>query len=242
MNKSCRFVAWMLLPLPAVVGAAASDPFPSPSLPPAFEKRASSSLLFDAADRQSALSEQVQARNDGQSRIFSGGPRLHFGALPDNLALLDPLGPMLNEHSRRFLSSAEFEKKIGRAVGIVTIGILRENRPRHLDRHDPLVELLLVDEARAQRRPGAGSGLRAGRSWRSARRDHTRYAGPGRSPASATAPSARRCACGSARCRAAQCSSKLRMPSASRRALCRKLWAIIGLNTFSSKLPWRRRR
>ena len=27
------------------------------------------------------------------------------------------------------------------------------------------------------------------------------------------------------------------MPSASRRALCRKLWAIIGLNTFSSKLP-----
>jgi hypothetical protein len=127
MNKSCRFVAWMLLPLPAVVGAAASDPFPSPSLPPAFEKRASSSLLFDAADRQSALSEQVQARNDGQSRIFSGGPRLHFGALPDNLALLDPLGPMLNEHSRRFLSSAEFEKKIGRAVGIVTIGILREN-------------------------------------------------------------------------------------------------------------------
>jgi hypothetical protein len=127
MNKSCRFVAWMLLPLPAVVGAAASDPFPSSSLPPAFEKRASSSLLFDAADRQSALSEQVQARNDGQSRIFSGGPRLHFGALPDNLALLDPLGPMLNEHSRRFLSSAEFEKKIGRAVGIVTIGILREN-------------------------------------------------------------------------------------------------------------------
>ena len=125
MNKSCRLVAWMLLPLPAVAGAAASDPFPSSSLPPAFEKRASSSLLFDAADRQSALSEQLQTRNEG--RTFSGGPRLHFGALPDNLSLLDPLGPMLNEHSKRFLSSAEFEKKIGRAVGIVTIGILRES-------------------------------------------------------------------------------------------------------------------
>ena len=36
----------------------------------------------------------------------------------------------------------------------------------------------------------------------------------------------------------AQCSSNERMPSASRRALCRKLWAISGLNTFSSKLPW----
>ena len=35
----------------------------------------------------------------------------------------------------------------------------------------------------------------------------------------------------------AQCSSKLRTPSASRRTLCRKLWMISGLNTFSSKLP-----
>jgi hypothetical protein len=125
MNKSCRYVALLLLPLSAAAGAAASDPFPSSSLPPAFEKRASSSLLFDAADRQSALSEQVQ--NDGKPRYFSGGPRLHFGALPDDLALLDPLGPVLNEHSKRFLSSAEFEQKIGRAVGILTIGILRES-------------------------------------------------------------------------------------------------------------------
>ncbi len=35
----------------------------------------------------------------------------------------------------------------------------------------------------------------------------------------------------------AQCSSKLTMPSASRRTLCSKLCAIIGRNTLSSKLP-----
>ena len=35
----------------------------------------------------------------------------------------------------------------------------------------------------------------------------------------------------------AQCSSKLRAPSASSRALCRKLWIITGLKTLSSKLP-----
>ncbi|WP_332854777.1 hypothetical protein [Duganella sp. S19_KUP01_CR8] len=92
-----------------------------------FEKRSNSSLLFEAADRQLALSEQLQ--NDAAPRYgigYNGGPRLHFGALPDNLALLDPLGPMLNEHSKRFLTSADYEKKMGRAVGILTIGILRE--------------------------------------------------------------------------------------------------------------------
>src|SRR5258706_514888 len=36
----------------------------------------------------------------------------------------------------------------------------------------------------------------------------------------------------------AQCSSKLAMPSASRRTLCRKLCAMSGLNTLSSRGPW----
>ena len=35
----------------------------------------------------------------------------------------------------------------------------------------------------------------------------------------------------------AQCSSKLRAPSPSSRALCRKLWISTGLKTLSSKLP-----
>ena len=35
----------------------------------------------------------------------------------------------------------------------------------------------------------------------------------------------------------AQWSLKLTRPSANRRTLCRKLWAIMGRNTFSSKLP-----
>ncbi|MBV6320095.1 hypothetical protein [Duganella violaceipulchra] len=127
MNKLYWPVAVLICPLSGLAGAAASDPFFLQKPPPAFEKRANSSLLFEAADRQLALSEQVQ--NDAAPRYgaaYIGGPRLHFGALPDNLALLDPLGPMLNEHSKRFLTSADFEKKMGRAVGILTIGILRE--------------------------------------------------------------------------------------------------------------------
>lgn len=127
MNKYLWPVAVLMCPLSGLAGAATSDPFAPQKPPPAFEKRANSSLLFEAADRQSALSEQLQG--DGAARygaVFSGGPRLHVGALPDNLALLDPLGPMLNEHSKRFLTSADFEKKMGRAVGILTVGILRE--------------------------------------------------------------------------------------------------------------------
>ena len=36
----------------------------------------------------------------------------------------------------------------------------------------------------------------------------------------------------------AQCSSKLAMPSASSRTLCRNALAMTGLKTFSSKCPW----
>ena len=73
-------------------------------------------MLFEAADRQSALSEQVQGEATPRyGAAFAGGPRLHVGALPDNLTLLDPLGPMLNEYSKRFLTSADFEKENGGA-------------------------------------------------------------------------------------------------------------------------------
>ena len=47
----------------------------------------------------------------------------------------------------------------------------------------------------------------------------------------------RRCARGSARCRRRSARRSSRMPSASSRTLCRKLWMISGLKTFSSKLP-----
>ncbi|MHA4870192.1 hypothetical protein ACXZ1M_21090 [Duganella sp. PWIR1] len=106
--------------------AAASDPFAFSQTPPLFEKRADTALLFGAADRQAALADSFV--NDGARRyaLVAGTPRLRFGALPDNLALLDPLGPMLNERGKRFLSSAEFERKMGRGTGILTIGMLRE--------------------------------------------------------------------------------------------------------------------
>jgi len=125
MNKLS--FAWMVMvaPLAGEAGAAASDPL-GPQPVPLFEKRATSALLFEAADRQAALADSL--RSDGAQRYaaFAGAPRLHFGALPENMSLLDPLGPMLNEYSRRILSSAEFEKKMGRAIGILTIGVLRE--------------------------------------------------------------------------------------------------------------------
>ena len=104
--------------------AVASDPFAPPQTSLWFEKRADAALLFDAADRQSALAESLQSPARGI--LLAGAPRLRFGALSHDQALLDPLGPLLNEHSKRFLSSAEFEQKMGRATGIVTIGLLRE--------------------------------------------------------------------------------------------------------------------
>ena len=123
MKKLSLAMLVAVAPFSTVAGAAASD---SSSPQPAFEKRANSTVLFEAADRQSALVDQLQSDGARRYAAFSGAPRLHFGALPDNLALLDPLGPVLNEGRRRYLTSAEFEKKTGRAVGILTIGLLRE--------------------------------------------------------------------------------------------------------------------
>lgn len=126
MNKLRLTLLVVVSPLATVAGAAASDALPTQQAAPGFEKRADSTLLFDAADRQSALADQLQSDGARRYTAFSGIPRLHFGAVSDNLALLDPLGPLLNERRRRYLTSAEFEKKTGRAVGIVTIGLLRE--------------------------------------------------------------------------------------------------------------------
>ena len=126
MNKLSLTVLVIVFPLSAAAGAATSDAAPAQQSTPAFETRANSTVLFEAADRQSALADQLQTDGARRYTAFAGAPRLHFGALPENLSLLDPLGPLLNERSRRYLSSAEFEKKTGRAVGVLTIGLLRE--------------------------------------------------------------------------------------------------------------------
>lgn len=125
MSKSVLTLAMMVLPLAAVAGSGASDPFQIQQTP-AYEKRADAALLFESADRQSAFADQLQSDGAQRYLAFAGAPRLHFGALEQNMTLLDPLGPMLNDRSKRFLSSAEFEKKMGRAIGILTIGMLRE--------------------------------------------------------------------------------------------------------------------
>jgi hypothetical protein len=68
------------------------------------------------------------ASHAGVSIVAGDGGRLRFGALSGQPAVLtDPFGQAINDRSKRFLSSAEFEQKMGRAVGIVSVGVLREN-------------------------------------------------------------------------------------------------------------------
>lgn len=68
------------------------------------------------------------ASHAGVSIVAGDGGRLRFGALSgQGTVLADPFGQAINDRSKRFLSSAEFEQKMGRAVGIVSVGVLREN-------------------------------------------------------------------------------------------------------------------
>lgn len=57
----------------------------------------------------------------GVSFAAGGNSRLRFGTLE-----VDPHGASFNDHGKRFLSSAEFEQKLGRAVGIISVGVLRD--------------------------------------------------------------------------------------------------------------------
>ncbi len=74
-------------------------------------------LAGQAAAQQQQLPLPVLAGTSAQ---------LQLGALPGSLTPLDPLGPTLNAPRQRFLSSAQFERKMGAAVGTVSIGVLRE--------------------------------------------------------------------------------------------------------------------
>lgn len=66
------------------------------------------------------------ASRAGFSMALGGGRQLRFSAVAGNAVGIEKLGPALNDHGKRFLSSAEFEQKVGRAVGILTVGMLRE--------------------------------------------------------------------------------------------------------------------
>lgn len=65
------------------------------------------------------------ADHAGVSFAMGHGRRLRFGALSGRDTAPES-GPLQSEHAKRFLTSAEFEQKLGRAVGIVSVGMLRE--------------------------------------------------------------------------------------------------------------------
>jgi hypothetical protein len=67
------------------------------------------------------------ASHAGVSFAVGGGSRLRFGAVSESAVTVERFGPNFNEHNQRFLSSAEWEQKLGRAVGILSVGVLREN-------------------------------------------------------------------------------------------------------------------
>ncbi len=74
-----------------------------------------------------ALAGQAGAQQELPVPVLAGtAAHLQLGALPGALTPLDPLGPTLNAPRQRFLSSAQFERKMGDAVGTVSIGVLRE--------------------------------------------------------------------------------------------------------------------
>lgn len=109
----------MCLSACAAAPALASDPATidlSHYLQSGIMQAANADTLFFALDRQSAMIDKVQAR----------GPMLRLGA-SDQRLVPEPFWMPTSERNKRFLTSAEFEQKIGRAVGIVTVGILREN-------------------------------------------------------------------------------------------------------------------
>ncbi|MYM37690.1 hypothetical protein GTP38_25535, partial [Duganella sp. FT94W] len=78
-------------------------------------------------DRQAALAEA----------LGGAAPRVRFGVLPapaieplTPLTPFEPLAPLpqpLDGRGKRYLSSAEFEQKMGRGTGIVSVGLLRES-------------------------------------------------------------------------------------------------------------------
>lgn len=77
--------------------------------------------LFAAVDRQSALFDKVR---NGMTFSYALDD---YGLPQKDPRGFEPFGANFIEHGRRFLSSAEFEQKMGRAVGIVSVGMLRES-------------------------------------------------------------------------------------------------------------------
>ena len=104
MNKRCFALAMVGL---IEVDAAAADPPATRQILPWLAYRADAALLFDPAERQSALASV---------------PSLPLPLPPQ----LDQPGPLLASRGQRYLSSAEFEQKIGRGTGILRLGLLRE--------------------------------------------------------------------------------------------------------------------
>ncbi|MFA9217027.1 MAG: hypothetical protein ACEQSK_07970 [Sphingomonadaceae bacterium] len=68
-----------------------------------------------------------EASRSGVSIAMAQDSSVRFDTIAERGAGRDLFGPNFNQQNKRFLSSAEFEQKVGRAVGILSVGILRES-------------------------------------------------------------------------------------------------------------------
>ena len=122
MNKSA-FVLLVAAALPASAAwAAGLDPF-SPAPYQLYPRYADQLGAFNAP-YYALLKETSMA---GISFPIARDTRLRLGLVQEERSARDWFSPNFNERNKRFLNSADFEQKVGRAVGIVSIGVLRES-------------------------------------------------------------------------------------------------------------------
>jgi hypothetical protein len=122
MNKSA-FVLSIATALPVSAGwAAGLDPV---SIAPyQIYPRYSDQLGTFNAPYYALLKDASTA---GISVAMARDSRLRFGAALESSTGRDWFSPNFNERNKRYLNSAEFEQKVGRAVGTISVGVLRES-------------------------------------------------------------------------------------------------------------------
>ncbi|MGV7210434.1 hypothetical protein ACLB1G_21580 [Oxalobacteraceae bacterium A2-2] len=116
--KKSTLVA-MCCPLAGMAGAYAAETGRQPAV--AVSAQEDSTFVY-TADGAPAL---VRRDSSAISLYMGHGSRFKLGSASYS-GNEEWLEPMVKQRSKRYLSSAEFEQKVGRAVGSLTVGMLRE--------------------------------------------------------------------------------------------------------------------